>query len=115
MLDRHPDIFVSQLKELHYFDRDRSYPSPNKLSVSDPLDRIFSRDPVVAHLRRKVIRQMGASIQRRRFGRALWLAKFLYGRFDDQWYASLFANRPERVCGEVTPAYAILTEATWLT
>ncbi len=42
----------------------------------------------------------------RGWGEVAWEAKFILGKWDDEWYASLFDNGSGRITGEITPAYA---------
>lgn len=105
-LRRHPGLYLPG-KELHYFDRSPTYPSPSHLSVPVLQDRLDG-DSIGARQWRDRL----ASIRRNRDGGELlgsrWELLYLFGRYDDDWYRSLFAEADGRVSGEITPAYSIL-------
>jgi hypothetical protein len=90
-LEHHPSIWLPPIKELHYFDD----PSRGK--------RYYS------YLRMRLI--SGLWIRR---PLSVWDLRYFFGRPSDEWYCRLFD--PGRRCGlltgEITPAYAILDEAT---
>jgi hypothetical protein len=89
-----PDLKLPLIKELHYFDRDNSYPSPNILSTNRS-----SKNEAY-----KIIRH---SIIRIKFKSALWLYKWHFSEINDRWYLDLLGKNGIR--GEITPSYAILT------
>jgi hypothetical protein len=51
---------------------------------------------------------MRSSIQARDWSEVVWYLRFFFGRYSDEWYASLFTPAGDRVRGEITPAYSIL-------
>lgn len=108
MLRRHPHVWMPPLKELHYFDRATSYPSNNFLATDDPWKRLCGREAqhrefraTCAGLFRQAFRQRDREVLR-------WTMRFASGRYDDEWYASLFARSAAPLRGEITPAYSIL-------
>jgi hypothetical protein len=86
-LNKHPQLWLTPIKELHHFD------APNRA-------RYFK------HLKNR--------IRNAKLFLTKWdVNYFLSIKNDDQWYASLFkeANDKNLVSGEITPAYAILEES----
>jgi hypothetical protein len=104
-LNSHPDIWLPYIKELHYFDREQKYISPNFLSPSDPLKRIlkFSYFKNVFHKLIIGIKNKDTTLIR-------WYLKFYFGYYNDKWYKSLFKEGNDKIKGELTPSYSILEE-----
>lgn len=98
-------------KELHYFDRDPRYPSPNRLATSSPWARAVGGRPWERPQTVAGVRQLARAGRHRDRERIAWLWHRHLRRYDDDWYRSVFAlaGRPA-VTGEITPAYAILDE-----
>src|ERR671918_378664 len=44
-LREHPNVWMPPEKELHYFDRSTSYPSPNNLATASPTSRLLGSQP----------------------------------------------------------------------
>ncbi len=91
-LERHQELWVPPIKELHYFDTIGSEGS---------------------NLARRWMTDLPRLLRKSRKVRAFpcgWSLRFLFGRETDAWYQSLFkqAAAAGRITGEVTPAYAIL-------
>ena len=86
VLCQHPSLWLTPVKELHYFDK----PGIGR-TIAD------------ANERRRVGRKLRASL-------VAWQLRYWFGRRDDAWYASLFHAARARglVAGEITPAYATL-------
>jgi len=104
-LSEHPDFKLPPLKELHYFDRDRGYLSPNTL-CEDRVIRRFTN----SSWRRAFIRTCGSIVLgRRSVSDGMWYLKFFFSKYDDQWYLSLF-DHAAGICGEITPAYMLLND-----
>ena len=98
-LAKHPDIWLTPLKELHYFD------NPNEV------------DSMGSRLRSSTWRrQCAARILRDCFpgsrGTLRWDLRYFFGRRSDDWYASLFLPNKYQISGEITPAYSILDSGT---
>ena len=101
LLAEHPEIFVTPVKELHYFDHLQG------LSNHLADDRRRSR-------RRKFWQKL--LTQPHRFGhwRPLipWYGRYMASPIDDDWYRSLFCDRlSRRFAMEATPEYAIIGAA----
>jgi Sulfotransferase family len=98
ILSSHPDLFMSPVKELHYFDH-----------VAGLTQHLSERK--LRSRNRKFIQRL--LTQWHRFGelkaQRAWYRNYLRGPIDDAWYASLFAARDgKRFAGEATPEYAII-------
>lgn len=98
MLASHPDVFVTPVKEIHYFDHIRGLTE----HLSDQKRRSRYR---------KYHQRMWTQWSRfseHRVQRAWW-RDYMASPIDDQWYARLFAHRGgATMAGEITPEYAIL-------
>ena len=99
-LARHPDLFVTPVKEIHYFDHLQGI--TRHLSGA----RRWSRY-------RKYHQHLWTEWSR--FGQNRqhwdWYRRYLASPMDDAWYASLFAERSgKRFAGEATPEYAVIGE-----
>lgn len=89
-LKRHPEVYLTPIKELHYFD---------KLRKVDTYDERYELDV------------WKNNFHKMSFARVLnlrWQYKFFYGEYSDDWYASLFSRAGHRKAGEITPEYSIL-------
>ena len=107
-LSEHPGIWMPPVKELHYFDRSPRYPSPGVLDTPLLSTRLLSRKPKCVDYRRLLRRRARAALVERDWDRIRWDTRFLLGRYDDDWYASLFRMGKGRLLGEITPGYSML-------
>ena len=107
-LEHHPDVYLPR-KEIHFFDRDPSYPSPSFLAESNPVRRFLNKDNRTRNV--QIIRALLKSALTLNGERFRFFTRFFL-TIDDQWYADLFATRhPYKVKGDITPSYSILTKA----
>lgn len=98
VLSRHPDVFVTPVKEIHYFDHVRG--------VTQHLADRKRRSRLRKHYQRLLTQWGRLSELKAQNG---WYARYMADPIDDAWYASLFADRlGRRIAGEATPEYAIL-------
>lgn len=98
MLETHPDVFVTPVKEIHYFD--------HVAGITQHLRNAKRRSRY-----RKFHQRLWT--QWRRFGEQRrqwpWYRHYMKSPIDDAWYAGLFDFRGgRRMAGEITPEYAIL-------
>lgn len=107
-LKAHPEIWLPPRKELHYFDRPLSYNSPSHLADNKLFDRLLSREQHNKKFRFKAVTALTKSVLRPE--QFVWNVRFFFGTYNDDWYASLFEQGKDKVCGEITPAYSILNE-----
>jgi hypothetical protein len=92
-------IDLPPIKELHYFDRSESYPSPNFLSQTKLTSRLFN----LKWLAKALLKIKDEEENK------LWYKKWFFSDYTDDWYLSLFKDI-KKCKGEITPAYAILKE-----
>ena len=98
VLADHPDVFVTPVKEIHYFDHVRG--------LTEHLSAKKSRSRY-----RKFHQKLWT--QPHRFGQNwrlwAWFRDYMKRPIDDAWYAGLFRQRNgKKIAGEVTPEYAII-------
>jgi len=99
-LRNHPDIYMPPIKEIHYFDRSEKYQSPNL--PDNIILRIFQKDRWWRIRFKPFIEAKGRN-------KKLWFSKYLFGKYNDKWYLSLFdCANSKKICGEITPSYSIL-------
>jgi hypothetical protein len=99
-LGKHPEIWLTPVKEVHYFDsRQRGEPRGN-----------FYR----RHLRKRARRYVHAATYRDRwrdrtlFSQLTWDIHFFVPPRTNRWYRRIFRPGPGQIAGEITPAYSIL-------
>jgi Sulfotransferase family len=107
-LRKHPDVWLPPIKELHYFDRSLDYPSPSHLATERLWGRLIGREPHHRDWRRRAFRVIARCFSRQP-STLPWKLKYFIGRYDDRWYASLFEPGRDKIRGEITPSYSILT------
>jgi len=98
ILSMHPDMFMTPVKELHYFDHIQGltqHLSQRKLASRQR--KFFQRLLTQWHRFPELRRQWS------------WYRTYMSGAIGDDWYASLFRDRlGRRFAGEATPEYAII-------
>lgn len=97
-LSRHPEIFMTPVKEIHYFDHVRGVTT----HLSDAKRRSRYR---------KYHQRMWTQWNRWSEYRAQgsWYRAYMKDPIDDGWYCSLFQDRQGRnIVGEATPEYSVL-------
>jgi hypothetical protein len=117
MLRLHPRAWLPW-KELHYFDSI----DPETDSGYRIQSRIFRLKVGWPYLLRRLAMSLvpGSHALARRFAplHAIhapgfrWVARYLLGEVSERWYEDLFreGRRAGRICGEITPAYFMLSE-----
>ena len=103
-------IWLPPNKELHYFDRDLKYPSPNFLAENSFVKRIMGNEYYNKDFRRKMVRKIGKSILNFDLYSLFWRIKYYSGYINDNWYKSLFKYSDNTMTGDITPAYQLLDE-----
>lgn len=96
------------VKELHYFDRDLSYPSPSYLSSDSIFERLIGRDRYNQRFRKRLFRELVKDVVWFRFSNLLWTRRYFLEPCSTEWYKSLFERGGSKLKGEITPAYSIL-------
>jgi hypothetical protein len=108
-LREHPEVWMPPEKELHYFDRSSSYPSPNNLATSSPIARMLGSQPWERPQMREGRRKLVMALRARDTERVAWVVRRYFGHYGDRWYRGLFGHAgAATVTGEITPSYAIL-------
>ncbi|GMN08295.1 hypothetical protein MTsPCn5_36840 [Croceitalea sp. MTPC5] len=103
-LTKTPGFVIPPVKEMHYFDRDTKYPSPNTLSKTRARDRITS----FAYLK-KAARSITSTIVKGKFKNLPFTLKWFFSDYSDEWYISVFAPL-KGIKGEITPSYSMLNK-----
>ena len=103
LLERHPDLFFSFEKEIHYYYHihgDSSVLSDER-RMTNVRDKYARVDPSRNH----------ASGLRNRLR---WAANYLDNPIDDLWYRNLFLfRRQQKYCCDFSNLYALLSEQAW--
>lgn len=98
MLAAHPDIFVTPVKEIHYFDHIRGLTEQLSQKKRNSRHRKYFQRLVTQWSRFSELR-----------GQRPWWRDYMATPIDDDWYRRLFRHRGEATfAGEITPEYAIL-------
>lgn len=98
MLAGHPDIFVTPVKEIHYFD--------HTAGLTEHLSDHKRRSRYRKYHQRMWTQWSRFPEHRSQWG---WWRDYMASPIDDAWYARLFRHRGvARWAGEVTPEYAII-------
>lgn len=109
-LSRHPDVWIPSRKELHYWTRQRKYKSPSFLEKKNVALRYFFSHYSL-DLWRRFIRAVGKSLIDMSTSSLKWNLSYFLGTPNNEWYADLFGEHPEKVTGEVTPAYSLMDDS----
>lgn len=105
----HPEVYMPPKKEIHFFDRSWRYPSPNILSEPSPWIRPFKLEPQDLKSTAVDAARMAKCLLTGDLEKAQWYRKWLFGYYNERWYASLFeSHKNYRAYGEISPAYSIL-------
>lgn len=106
-LKKSDKVWLPRQKELHFFDRAKSYPTPSNLTVEKLIQRLQNRD-----LRKKLLESLKSlvkAVYRSDFDRARWIFKLNFSNYSYRWYQSLFKlDGPIKACGEISPSYHIV-------
>lgn len=101
-LKKHPDVWMSPIKEVQYF---------NELYIPDHHQWIGEHRRVhAANAMRALL--SGKSDSEIDFGGVEQICRIVTHPVDDHWYGSIFGQAPaDRICGEITPEYSLLPSA----
>jgi hypothetical protein len=98
MLQGHPELFLTPVKELHYFDHIRG--------ITEQLSARKRRSRYRKYHQRMWTQWHHFAEFRSQWA---WYRDYMRNPINDDWYASLFRHRGnKRFAGEVTPEYALL-------
>ncbi len=101
VLSEHDEVFVTPVKEIHYFDY-----------IAGLSDHLSARKRRSRY--RKYFQRMWTQWSKWREYRAQgdWYRDYMQATLDDAWYAALFSRRGAKLlAGEATPEYALIGEA----
>ncbi len=100
ILEEHPDIFFTPVKEIHYFDHIRN--------ITEHLSDKKRRSRYRKYHQKLWTQWSSFSTYKSQWD---WYKAYMKSPIDDDWYCSLFAHRGKaRFAGEATPEYAIIGE-----
>jgi len=109
LLSQHNNVSLPPKKELHYFDRHLNYPSPSLLATSNPIKRLFSKQPHNIEHKKAMKNDLKQALKLKDFTLLKWYLNYYFGYYNDNWYLSLFKARSNQIQGEITPSYSFLT------
>lgn len=107
-LKQQPKIWLTPQKELHYFDRSSSYPSPSYLADKYLPSRLLGKQDYNILFREMLTRDITQAFEQRDWQKLHWYLRYYLGIYNDAWYLSLFTQGQGKIRGEITPAYSIL-------
>ena len=110
VLKTHPDVWMPPRKELHYFDRDPSYPSSSYLASKHFFQRLIGKENYNKEFRKHFRSYLLQLIKLQGWDIAAWNNHYFTGTYSDDWYLSLFKDGKNSVKGEITPSYSILSQ-----
>ena len=91
------------IKELHYFDRSKNYPTSVELSEELLIERLIN----IHFIKRSVYGIFINTVRTKDIKKIKWFIKWYYSNYNDNWYLSLF-NSFKGITGEISPSYALL-------
>jgi len=109
-LSMHPEFYLPPVKELHYFDRSPNYPSSSRLASESLFARLFGKRTHDIEARRYIKSRLHSILRNPslHWKTLPWEFRFLFGKYNDAWYASLFKRGKGKIKGEITPSYSVL-------
>lgn len=103
-LRRIPHCSMPYEKEMHYFDRNPRYPSPNTLAIPSPWNRMQD-----ASWRGRVFQHLRSLWRKGDRAQLIWYLRYYFGQYGDRWYLNLLSSATG-IRGDITPSYSILNE-----
>ena len=99
-----PDISVPPIKEIHYFDRDKHYPSPDIHAYQNLFLKVSNYSWLRSFWRRLLRPALKGD-----FKHLNWKIRYYFHAASDDWYLRLFEDL-DGIRGEITPSYSILSD-----
>ncbi len=100
-LKPHPGVYLTPIKEIHYWDIYRTLKEEGRSSVFYRLSN------------QKWQRHLGKALNFEQRFTAKWFFRFFLGDYSEKWYESLFTEADtQQVKGEITPEYSTLSVDT---
>jgi len=100
-LNHHPDIWTAP-KEVHYFDDESTDPIFNRYLKHGKKDNIA---------RQLIYYAISSSYKKRRLNILSYFYRLVFFKRNDVNYSLLFSNKDGKMCGDITPDYAIIDES----
>jgi Sulfotransferase family len=100
-LGRHPEVWLTPVKEVHYFDT-RHLPRWRSRYYREQLRKCVQRYGDLPYLDMARRRDAGP------LSEIAWDAHFFLRRRNNAWYTAVFRPRAGQIAGEITPAYSML-------
>ena len=95
-LKQHPEIWLTPVKEIHFFDYYLYHPSPFR-------PRFYTR-----RWREQFRSEAKHFLSSCNFSKLKWNVKFFFKPHTTEWYSSIFEPGREKITGDITPAYSTL-------
>jgi len=102
-LNQLDEFSLPPVKEMHYFNRSKEYPTVNDLSETLLINRIKSR----SYLKNAALK-IAKSINEKDWIHTKFYFKWFFSNYSDEWYLSLFKDF-EGYSGEGSPSYALIS------
>jgi hypothetical protein len=107
-LRQHPEIWLSPVKEINYFNRIfpilRGEPESGRQPDPERPNLLWEK---IKDLR---LKRLGRYLDNFSLAGLVWQWRFYSGRPSPAWYRSLFRSAGDRVAGDITPHYSALAE-----
>lgn len=104
-LKKHPEIWLSPVKEIHYFDEQE------KLGSVNIWNRLFDNNSSLNRRWRRILKNQLAkqlATNSLDYQNIKWYSNYFFQPRNDRWYASLFQPDNSQKTGDITPAYSTL-------
>jgi predicted secreted protein len=106
-LKSHPDIHLTPLKELHYFDE------LYKKEKTRLIDRITAKEGMNKWMwQNNLVSSFKKAIAKHSINEFLWCTRYFFLRRNFDWYKKLFNFSSGKISGDITPDYCILDKET---
>ena len=106
-LQKHPEIWLPPVKEIHYFDEQE------KLGSVNIWQRFFDKNSSLNRRWRRILKnQLSKQLTSNSLDRSnlRWYLNYFFQPRNEQWYASLFPPNSNQKTGDITPAYSTLSK-----
>ena len=105
-LSKHSDLWLPPIKEVHYFDRSRDYPTQSQLAYSNFFSRMMHRQ--CRRFLRNDFKWANNHLKRGEFFDYFWVWRYHFMRPNDATYLKWLSHPRVKHTAEVTPSYSIL-------
>jgi hypothetical protein len=101
---QHPQVALLPLKELHYFDEIETG------LKTDLVSRFTDKHWMNEWWRNKFKHYLYKAWKEKNVADLKWILKYFLHKRNFEWYSSLFPDVQDKITGDLTPAYTILSE-----